>query len=342
MRSFRRTVVLLGALAAVGCGGDGGNGPSNSAPTADFTAPTCTVNVECSFSGTGSDADGTVTGFSWDFGDQSPAVTNQNTTHTFTSANTFQVTLTVTDNGGATGSVTKPVTVSGTQGLTASFTVSCDGLDCSFTNTSTPTSGLTFQWDFGEPASGTNNTSPDPNPTHTYSATAVTDFTVTLTVTDAQNATATTSQTITVTPAAGLQCSAGATLVDCTLDVSEKATLKITLTSRDCAFTGNHFAITAPIEQTIFTDGCSEPIGTVYPITGPNPDGSFDADTQVQAQFTQGVGKPGDPERVTPAVRLDGTFPTWTISIDDGGNSTAPGEPDFNDIVLTVQATVVP
>jgi len=164
-------------------------------------------------------------------------------------------------------------------------------------------------------------------------------------VTDGQGATNSTNQTITVTPPANLQCNTGGSLVNCTLDVTSKATIKITLTSSDCEFTGNRLAITEPVQQTVFTNGCNKttnPIGKVYTITGPNPDGSFDAGAQIQAVFTQGVGGPTDPARGPPAIQLTGTFPTWTISIDDGGNPTGPGEPDFNDIVLSVQATTVP
>jgi PKD repeat protein len=342
MRSSRVLSFVSGAALLAACGGDS-NGPSNSPPTADFTAPTCTVNVSCSFAGTGTDSDGSIAAYSWDFGDQTPAVSGQNVTHTFTTANTFQVKLTVADNGGLTGSVTKPVTVSATgQGPTAGFTVTCNGLDCSFTDTSTPADGsLTYQWDFGEPSSGANNTSTSQNPTHSYSNTAVANFTVTLTVTDGQGATNSTNQTITVTPPANLQCQTGGTLVNCTLDVTQKSTLTITLTSRSCEFTGNRFAITSPIQQTVFTNGCSRPIGSVYTLNGPNS-GAFDAGTQIEAQFTQGVGGPDDPPRGSPAIEVTGTFPTWTINIDDGGDPTGPGEPDFNDIVLTVQATTVP
>ena len=130
--TFVAGTALLGA-----CGGDS-NGPSNAVPIAGFTAPSCTVNVACSFSGTGTDSDGSITGYSWNFGDQSAASTDQNATHTFTTANTYQVTLTVTDNGGA-GDRTKPVTVSAAPpSLAADFTVTCNGLDCTFTDASTP------------------------------------------------------------------------------------------------------------------------------------------------------------------------------------------------------------
>src|SRR3954454_4877904 len=104
MRFLRVSPLVAGAAILAACGGDSGpSNPSNTPPTADFTAPSCSVNVDCDFAGTGTDADGTVTGYSWDFGDQSAAVTDQNTSHKFANAGTFQVKLTVTDNEGGTG-----------------------------------------------------------------------------------------------------------------------------------------------------------------------------------------------------------------------------------------------
>jgi PKD repeat protein len=343
MLSSRVLSFIAGTALLAACGGS--TGPSNSPPTADFTAPTCTVNVSCSFAGTGTDTDGTIASFAWDFGDQTAVVTGQNVTHTFATANTFQVKLTATDNAGATGTVTKAVTVSAAgQGPTASFTVACNSLDCSFTNTSTPTDGtLTYQWDFGEPTSGANNTSTAQNPTHTYTATAVTPFTITLTVTGTGGATATTTQTITVSPAAALTCDNGSgTFTPCTLDLTQKAIVTVTVDSTHCEFTGNTFAITQPIQQTLFTNGCKVTKGTVYTLNGPNADKSFDAPTSLQAQFTQGSGKPTDPPKGPPAIRVTGSFPDWTLAIDDGGNLGGVGEPDFTDIILSVHAATVP
>lgn len=74
--------------------------------------------------------------------------------------------------------------------LTASFTKSCSGLTCSFTNTSTNTSGATtYSWDFGD---GTTSTATSPS--HTFANQR--SYTVTLTATDGA-ATSTTSQSLT-------------------------------------------------------------------------------------------------------------------------------------------------
>ena len=77
-------------------------------PTADFTY--AAAYTEVSFSDTSSDTDGSVVGWSWDFGDGSGSST-QNPTHTFASAGTYIVALTATDNHGATNTTTRNVTV---------------------------------------------------------------------------------------------------------------------------------------------------------------------------------------------------------------------------------------
>jgi len=341
MRPLHLCALLVGvAVAGTACGGD--NGPSNTAPTAAFT-PSCTL-LACTFTSTSSDPEGDALTYQWNFGEPSSGTNNTSTaqspSHTYAAAGSFHVTLTVTDaNGAASGVADSLVTVSAgaaNQPPTASFTVTCNGEDCTFTDGSSDPEGgaLTYDWDFGDgSAHGT-----DQSPAHTYTVTAVTPFTVTLIVTDDQGATGTTSQSITVTPPAGLQCSG----VNCTLDITQRATLTITLVSSDCQLGGNRFSITAPIKQTVFFNGCSVTDGTVFTINGPNLDKSFDAGTQLEAEFTQGVGKPEDPPRGSPAIRLTGTYPQWMINIDDGGNPTGPGEPDFNDLILQVDATAAP
>jgi PKD repeat protein len=271
--------------------------------------------------------------YEWDFGDASAKVPDQSPAHIYTAAGNYTVSLKVTNASSATNTKTAPVTVAAAPGPVAAFTVQCDGPACSFTDASTsPNGALTYDWNFGEPASATNRSTAQ-NPTHNYTVTAVTPFTVTLTVTDNQNKTATTTQTITVTPPAQLQCG---TSGGCTINITQNATVTFTLTQRDCQLGGNRLAITQPIRQTVFFNGCSEPVGKVYTL---NNGAAFAAGTQIQAQFTQGAGKPTDPPRGPPLLKLTGGFPNWTLEIDDGGNFGQPGEPDYNDLVLIIQAT---
>lgn len=86
----------------------GGGGTTNAPPTASFSN-SCT-NLSCTFTDASTDADGTVAGWSWTFGDGSTS-TAQNPAHSYAAAGSYSVTLTVTDNGGATGSTTRTVSV---------------------------------------------------------------------------------------------------------------------------------------------------------------------------------------------------------------------------------------
>ena len=124
--------------------------------------------------------------------------------------------------------------------------------------------------------------------------------------------------------------------MSCPLTLTSKSTVTITLTSSLCNANGNTLKITSPITETVFTDGCHQPQGTVYTING---GASFNSGTNLLAEVTSGST---DPNRTPPAVSITGAFPTWTLNFDDGEDPTGPGEPDFNDLVLTVNATVVP
>ncbi|MGY2085987.1 PKD domain-containing protein, partial [Blastococcus sp. SYSU DS0539] len=81
----------------------------NAAPTAAFTAAPADLTVAVDASGS-ADSDGRVAGYAWDFGDGGTG-TGVTASHTYAAAGTYQVRLTVTDDAGATGTVTQAVTV---------------------------------------------------------------------------------------------------------------------------------------------------------------------------------------------------------------------------------------
>lgn len=84
----------------------------NQAPRAQFAVDAS--GLRASFDGSSStDADGAVASYAWDFGDGTSA-TGARPAHTYSKEGTFQARLTVTDDSGATGSVTQAVTVTTT------------------------------------------------------------------------------------------------------------------------------------------------------------------------------------------------------------------------------------
>jgi len=109
--------------------------------------------------------------------------------------------LTMTDDTGcvATDQVivtVKPVPVAGFTFLPSG---GCANLPVQFTNTSTGT-GMTYSWNFGNPASGSANTSSLQHPVHTFATegTGSQTFTVTLVVTNANGCTSTFSMPVTI------------------------------------------------------------------------------------------------------------------------------------------------
>jgi PKD repeat protein len=82
-------------------------------PAADYSF-ICTL-LACHFDASTSSAPGgTLTGYSWDFGDGTPAGIGATVDHTFAAANTYQVKLTVTDSNSNNNSKSQPVTVTST------------------------------------------------------------------------------------------------------------------------------------------------------------------------------------------------------------------------------------
>jgi PKD repeat protein len=168
--------------------------PTNNAPDADYNW-TCN-GLTCQFTDASRDSDGNVVGWRWDFGDGGTSG-EQNPSHTFPAAGTYTVTLTATDEDGATDASTADVRVEApppdNQPPTAAFTADCDELECDFDNDSDDPDGriATFAWDFGDGA-----TSDLRNPDHEYAAGGT--YTVRLTVTDNDGATAFVEHAVTV------------------------------------------------------------------------------------------------------------------------------------------------
>jgi PKD repeat protein len=325
---WKNVGMLVLGLAAAGCGDSNEPDPNNNAPTANFTID-CT-DLDCSFTNLSSDSDGQVESSVWEFGDDGSSITN-NATHAYVTAGDFQVTLTVTDNDGAEGTVTKSVTVTepAPGAPVAAFTVTCFSLDCTFEDDSQDSDGgtiVSWAWAFGDGATS-NVQNP---PTHSYAVTELTEFEASLTVTDDDGLTSTKTITFTVSPSASLTCNG----VDCVLTLEDDAVVTVTLESRECTARNNTFRITQPAEEVLITDGCYSPdVGTSWDL---NNGDAYVAGTELNAEVISGSLK----QETAPALRVLGAYPEWTLEFDDGEDATPP-EPDFNDLVITIRATPV-
>jgi PKD repeat protein len=159
----------------------------NHRPAAVISGPTNgLIGETLSFSGINSaDRDGRIVRYIWDFGDGT-AGSGVEVTHSYNAAGNYQVTLTVTDDGGLSDSATQTVQISELAPNlppTAVISGPASGLVgemLSFSGSGSNDSDgniVSYAWDFGDGMTGSGITV-----THSYSVTG--SYTVTLTVTD--------------------------------------------------------------------------------------------------------------------------------------------------------------
>ncbi len=172
-------------------------------PVAEYTTsalPSC-VGQPITFTDASTQGSGTINSWSWDYGDGSPAGTTAVSTHSYGTSvgSPFPVSLTVVDNHGCQSTITHNVSVlaAPVARITASQISSCTApLTTNFnSNTSTTTGTVTYAWSFGDPASGSNNTSTVSAPSHTFNTKG--SYTVTLTITQG-GCSSTTTQVIVI------------------------------------------------------------------------------------------------------------------------------------------------
>ena len=175
----------------------------NVPPTASFavTSDDLAVALDASASG---DTDGSVASYAWDHGDGTTS-TGRVSAHTYATAGTYPVTLTVTDDRGGTATATRTVTaVAPNVAPLARFTAAVDDLSVALDASASSDSDGTLTsvaWDHGDGTTATGTAS-----THVYAAPG--SYPVTLTVTDDRGGRSTTTRTVTavapnVLPTAG-------------------------------------------------------------------------------------------------------------------------------------------
>lgn len=170
-------------------------GPSNAPPNASFSWSDTRTSGEIEFYDSSTD-DNEVVSWEWKFGDGASS-DERHAVHTYDEPGDYEVTLTVSDQEGATDSISKMITVEG-KPPNAGFSWDPDepgpGDEVSFSSrASVDQDGeiVGWDWDFGDGA-----TSSEQDPMHIFESEG--DYAVTLTVTDDDGETDSVTQTITV------------------------------------------------------------------------------------------------------------------------------------------------
>jgi PKD repeat protein len=144
----------------------------HSPPPVDFTVSNNCVNALVSFTPNASVMNfSAIASWLWNFGDGTTSAL-QSPTHIYMAAGTYTVTLSVTDTIGCTNSVSKNLSILAIPSASFYYTFpACVQSTISFTDLSQTNGGgaiVSWQWNFGDPASGTNNTSSLQNPVHIF------------------------------------------------------------------------------------------------------------------------------------------------------------------------------
>lgn len=167
----------------------------NEKPTAEFSF-SCT-ELNCIFDGSpSSDSDGEVLNWNWTLGDGSTA-SGQQVNHAFTANGNYSVTLSVSDDKGATSGRTRTINVSETpenEDPVANFSFSCSERDCNFdARSSSDMDGdvTAWNWNFGDGGSATGQ-----QVSHGFDSDGT--FSVTVTVTDNDGANDSRSRSVAV------------------------------------------------------------------------------------------------------------------------------------------------
>lgn len=161
--------------------------PPNAAPVASFTLLTnATVGETILFEQQSTDADGAIAAYSWDLGDGATS-TDPTPRHTYTRPGTYAVTLTVTDDQGASSTRTRALII---RPLPAATTPQLDteiphqataGQPVSFSASASAGDLARWSWSFGD-----GETAQTRNATHTYTTPGTYEVTLRATTTSGE------------------------------------------------------------------------------------------------------------------------------------------------------------
>ncbi len=308
-------------------------GSANQPPVASFIySPTNPlVNAWIQFNATGStDSDGTIASYAWNFGDGTTD-TGSVVWHRFSAAGTYLVTITVTDNDGASSTTSQSVVVGGAANAapTAAFSylpavpmisewVRFDG------TSSTDSDGTisSYQWSFGD------GSAPVSGPVVYHQFASAGSYSVSLTVTDNDGATGTTSQSVSIgtaqqPPVAVFTFSPASPLVGQSVSFDASSSYDpdgVIVSYRwDLDGNGTDDAFTPTVNATYNSSGVA-----MVRLTVTDNDGLSSTSTQPVVISTSGGGAPGEPAMgSTAGVFVWGTD-SWNLTVNAGAGWTTP------------------
>jgi len=265
-------------------------------PTSFFQVSTQTcANTPVFFTNLSTTPGGTLTSYYWDFGDNSDTLINApatgNVPHTYAVAGTYTVILKVTTSLGCENESQKTVTISSSPLASFNFDNTCTGSAVNFNDLSQVNSGtaiVNWLWNFGDPTSGSNNTSTLQNPLHVFNTPG--SYTVLLQVNNATGCPDTVSKVLVVQPKPGVDFGWASTCLGTTTQFTTNTTTTNTgaVTSYDWDFgdgtvhltqqdplhaysaTGNYVVILTIVD----TSGCENSVSHIVNIT-PQPSALF-------------------------------------------------------------------
>ncbi len=221
----------------------GRTGPAaNMLPTASFSSAASyrSVSVDATAS---TDDDGSIAGYAWTFGDGTTA-TGVTAEHVYAAAGSYPVTLTITDNGGATSATTRTVVATDPPANvppTAVFTATTGPLAVTADASASVDSDGTissYLWNFGDGTTGAGSSA-----AHTYVVAG--SYDISLTVTDNAGASTQTIQAVAVPD------------VDPNAPVVADAFSRTLATGLGSADTGGTWTTTGSVSNYAVTDGAA-------------------------------------------------------------------------------------
>ncbi len=178
-------------------------------PVAAFAAssPSC-AGTAILFTDLSSYPTGSITLWHWTFGDghdTTYTVATSTISHNYSQPGNFSVTLTVNSQNGCQNTYQQTISISASPVAGFAWLNTCEGLPTQFSDQSVASSGVPItvrNWNFGDPTTGTANTSVLTNPVHTFSAAGT--YQVTLIATNALGCTDTIQHQLIIIPKPGV------------------------------------------------------------------------------------------------------------------------------------------